>query len=355
MGSYVLATPTGVSAVLINGKTLHSVFKIPRKSDDYKPLKGERARDLCNALANVKYLILDEFSMIGCKTLAMISRRCKEATGNSNEDFGGLHVLLLGDIKQLAPIKDNAFFSKRQQTLIGKEGKRIIDNFQRAFFLETCHRQQDGKFLEVLDNVSEGKTSLSDYNYLTSRFSLNVSLKERDSFLDAIRLFATKLEVRSYNLEKLSELKEPDGQNAPVLKLQAKHNCSAAKTGSTEDAEGLEKVLYLAKGCKIMLRANLWTDKALCNGTVGKVHDIIYDSTGDLPSVILCEFDSYEGPSLIPGKKIVPIKPILRSWTDSKGNNCSRYQFPIVLCYACSIHKSQGITLDRVKHHYSNS
>lgn len=345
----MLATPTGVSAVLINGKTLHSVFKIS-KGKDYKPLNGERARTLCNTLKDVKFIILDEFSMIGCSTLAMINRRCKEATGNFNEDFGGKHILLLGDIKQLPAVKEYSFFSKTQNSVMGKEGKTLIKNFQKTFFLKTCHRQQDVQFLNVLDNISEGKSTIEDYQYLSSRFTSNVSAHEKDSFEDAIRLFATKNEVKHYNLEKLSQLKDSvTNTQMPVLKIKARHNCAAAKTAGSDDAEGLEKELYLAKGCKIMLRTNLWIDKKLCNGTVGRIHDILYDSKGDFPAVLLCEFDNYDGPSLIPGTKIVPIKPELRSWIDKKGNNCSRYQFPVTLCYACSIHKSQGMTLEKVR------
>ncbi|KAK3910678.1 ATP-dependent DNA helicase RRM3 [Frankliniella fusca] len=139
-GSFLLAAPTGVSAVLINGKTLHSVFKLPRKTRKFKSLAGEQARDLCNMMKDVKCLILDEFSMIGCNTLAMINRRCKEGTG-CDEDFGGLIILLLGDIKQLPPVKDYSFYSKTQQSLLGKEGKALINNFQKTYKLTTCHRQ----------------------------------------------------------------------------------------------------------------------------------------------------------------------------------------------------------------------
>ena len=337
-----------MSAVLINGQTLHSVFKIPRNAKDYKPLTGQRARDLCNILSNVKFIILDEFSMIGCKTLALIDRRCKEATGNHGEDFGGLNIWLLGDIKQLPAVKDNAFFSKTQQTKEGKEGYGLINNFQKTCFLTTCHRQQDIDFLKVLDRISECNPSNLDYQTLSSRFTTNVSVEEKNSFENAMRLFATRDEVDRYNLQKLADLKDGTGNSVPVLKVKAQHNCNAAKAAGNEDAEGLEKTLYLAKGCEIMLRTNLWIGKKLCNGTQGKIHDILFDPTNHMPSLLLCEFYCYDGPSLIPESNIIPIKPILKSWTDKKGNLCSRYQFPITLSYACSIHKSQGMTLDKV-------
>ncbi|XP_052129226.1 uncharacterized protein LOC127750779 [Frankliniella occidentalis] len=346
--SVLLGTPTGVSAVLINGKTLHSIFKIPRKTNKFTSLKGEQARDMCNTMKDVKILILDEYSMIGCNTLSMINRRCKEALGN-DKDFGGLMVILLGDIKQLPSVKDNPFFSKTQKSLLGKEGKALINNFEKVFVLKTSHRQaNDQSFLNLLDKMSDMQMSSEDYRLLTSRFTYNVSVKEKDSFEDALRLFATKDEVKQYNIEKLAQLKDDStGTPNPVLKIPAKHNCSQASKESTDSAEGLEKDIFLAKGCKIMLKSNVWLTHKLCNGTTGTVHDILFHPQKGTPSVILCNFPSYDGPSIIPGTKLVPIKAVLKSWTNSNGINCTRFQFPITLCYACSIHKSQGMTLEK--------
>lgn len=88
----MLATPTGVSAILINGKTIHSVFRLPRNYEKFKPLTGSEATKLANDFAKLKFLILDEYSIIGCRMLEIINMRCKEATGNRNEDFGGLYT-----------------------------------------------------------------------------------------------------------------------------------------------------------------------------------------------------------------------------------------------------------------------
>ncbi|KAK3907213.1 ATP-dependent DNA helicase [Frankliniella fusca] len=276
--------------------------------------------------------------MVGCNKLAMINRRCKEAKG-CDEDFRGLIVLLLGDIKQLPPVRDNSFFSK----------KSTFTAWQRSICAYTCHRQaQDQKFVSLLDNMSELQVSKSDYAYLSSRFTHNVSTEEKEAFQNALRLFSTKKEVKAYNIGKLAALIDSrTGLSTPVLKIKAKHNCSQAKEETTENAEGLEAEMYPAKGCKVMLKRNLWIDKKLCNGTIGTVHDILFAPESDTPSVILCHFPSYNGPSLTPGSNIVPIKPILKSWTNDNGVNCTRYQFPITLCYACSIHKSQGMTLDK--------
>jgi len=80
-GTYLLGGPTGVSARLIGGKTNHSLFKLPRYSNEFKPLTGATARNLENTFSKVKFVIIDEYSLIGCSTLRMIDLRCKQATG----------------------------------------------------------------------------------------------------------------------------------------------------------------------------------------------------------------------------------------------------------------------------------
>lgn len=351
--SYILGTPTGVSAILINGKTIHSIFKIPRRASKFKPLTGEQARKLNNYFKNVKFLILDEYSMIGCRMLHMINIRCKEATGNYDEDFGGLFTLLFGDIKQLPPVKDSPIYSYNQKTFMSRSGRQLIRNIKHSIILNFCHRQQDNQFLRILDNISEGQVSQSDYRLLQSRMITNASNFNNHDFDDAVQLFATKDEVMNYNIRKLCELKdEHTNLPTPVLRIEGNCNCSRAKKASSDEAEGLEQVIYLAKGCKIMLRTNLWLQAGLVNGAIGKVVDILYDTTKAKsiahPSVILCEFQHYTGPSIIPNSKIVPIPTILRTWTTNKGETLSRAQFPIAVSYACSIHKSQGLTMEKV-------
>jgi len=201
---------------------------------------------------------------------------------------------------------DNSFVSKTQKSLMGMEGKSTIMNFQKIFVLSTCHRQQnDQTFLNALDNLSEGNVTKSDYDFLKTRFTNYVGQEECDKFTDALRLFGHKEDVFQYNLDRMRALRDPlTGMLVPVAKIQAKHNCSSAKKESSDSAEGLERVLYLAKGSRIMLRSNLWLDKKLCNGSRGKVIDIIYDKDNEFPSIILCEFDSYEGPSIVPGMSL---------------------------------------------------
>ncbi|KAJ1518875.1 hypothetical protein ONE63_011522 [Megalurothrips usitatus] len=332
----LLGAPTGMAALLIGGNTIHSLFHIPKKRNEFKPLQGEREKTLCGKFKNVKFLIIDEFSLLGSCTLAMIDARCKQATGNHMEDFGGLHVYFFGDLKQLPPVKDSALYATNHPSLLAKHGKGVFNRIQRAFILSTSHRQNDAVFLDILDRISNGTHTKNDYDYISKRFKHTLPESEKSKFTDAIRLFAKSDDVIEYNLNQLMNAKDTlTGKLTPIARINAKHNCSMAK-----------------QGCKIMLRKNLWVHKGLVNGALGKIVDIVYDAeviTPDsTPAILMCEFETYSGPGLIPDTKIIPLQPELTTWTSKSGEKCSRLQFPIALAYACSIHKSQGMTLNKV-------
>lgn len=351
-GFYKLLAPTGVCALNIKGQTIHSVLHMPRSPKRFKPLKGEALRKLCNDFENVSFLIVDEYSMIGLNLLSMIDKRCRQATGK-DEPMGGLFCYFLGDFRQLPPVKDTAWYADPINYEYKQHGKCIASQFEVAFHLEKCFRQADQEFLSILDRMSFGKRTKEDYDVLAKRFKPNVGNEEISSFDSAIHLFATKDEVKAHNYEQLRMLKDPDSNNlCPVAKIVARHNIKTAANDKTNESDGLEPVIHLAKGCKIMLRANLWVAKGLTNGTIGNVVDIIYSNSSEpplgFPDVILCKFENYNGPGIGVNKDIVPIPAITKSWMSQCNQRCTRTQFPLSLCYGMSIHKAQGLTLEKV-------
>lgn len=105
-------------------------------------------------------------------------------------------------------------------------------------------------------------------------------------------------------------------------------------------------MLCLAKGARVMLNSNLWVDVGLVNGAMGTIKAICYLNSHppDLPLAIMIHFDKYFGPTLHDSS--VPIVPIRRTWS-AAGGQCSRLQLPLKLAWAVTIHKSQGLTLDK--------
>ena len=103
-------------------------------------------------------------------------------------------------------------------------------------------------------------------------------------------------------------------------------------------------------GARVMLTSNLWTGVGLVNGAMGTVIliAICYKSgqaPPNLPVPVMLRFDSYPGPTLPDGT--VPIVPIRHTWSASSAQ-CSRLQLPLKLAWAVTIHKAQGLTLDKV-------
>ena len=140
---------------------------------------------------------------------------------------------------------------------------------------------------------------------LTRQPSKLADLTELD---DAIRFFYCAEEVKSYNDEKLAELRQP------VASINALHSSSVAKNTSADEMSGLEPVICLAKGRKVMLTMNLWPSVGLCYGATGKVVDFIYKNNQqppDLSVVVIVQSYDYKGPSIsdtVPS--CVPICPI---------------------------------------------
>ena len=108
-------------------------------------------------------------------------------------------------------------------------------------------------------------------------------------------------------------------------------------------------IVYFAHGAQVMLTANLWVQVGLVNGAMGTIVAICYDvedqSPPSLPLAVTVHFDTYTGSTLSDGS--VPIIPLHRTWLSSN-HQCSKLQLPLKLAWAVTIHKSQGMTLDKV-------
>ena len=342
--SFLLVASTGAAAVNIDGKTIHNALLILPNINDFAPLTGDRARMFQESMRPVRFLIVDEYSMIGLPLLGMMERRCAEGKPGSSEPFGGLHVYLIGDLAQLAPVMQKAIFSIVASSEWELRGRYAYQQFQHAVVLRVSQRQADPTFREALDELGLGQCSEASYCRFRERFSFRLPPAEQRFFHDAIHVFGTNDAAHNYNVDRLERL------GRPVARVPAKHNNDTAANGTEKEAGGLRKTLCFSVGSRVMLRANLWTQAGLVNGATGTVTGIVYPEgsrpPNKPPAVIMVKFDRYTGPVLAADGS-VPICTIIRYWKVGR-TGCTREQFPLTLAWASTVHAAQGLSCDRI-------
>ena len=345
--SCAVTATTGKASYNINGCTIHSLLKLPVRSRGNKELTGQALVRLQTKLKDINYILIDEYSMLGQTLFGWIDKRCRQATGNCSEVFGGKSIILVGDQGQLPPVADKPLYHSRPSSSISEQGHLAYRMFSTVVKLSVNLRvqglsQEQNQFRDLLMRLRSGDSDETDWELLLSRQpskAQNIS-----EFQDATRLFFSNEDVASYNFKKLSEL------NQPIACINARHSSELAKKANSDEMSGLEPSIFLAKEAHIMLTMNLWTDVGLCNGATGTVLDFIYANNQqppDLPIAVIVKFDDYSGPSIshnIPG--CVPICPITVTSQTVDGIH-ERQQLPLKLAWAITIHKSQGLTLPK--------
>ena len=239
---------------------------------------------------------------------------------------------------------DLPLYTTVSRTELSDLGSADYHLFDKAIVLDQVMRQagvdtEQQLFRDLLLRLRDGQTTVEDWKHLMKQTPAVVGATT--PFAEALHLFATASDVAEHNIHKL----HASGQ--PVAMLKAVHNGPGAFKATSEEAGGLDPVICIAQDAKVMLCANLWVDVGLVNGARGTIVAICYEnghSPPDLPVAVMVRFDCYSGPTLSDGS--VPICPLRRTWFASN-NQCSRLQVPLKLAWAVTIHKSQGMTLDK--------
>ena len=120
--SCAITTTTGKAAYSINGQTIHSLLKIPVGSKRKQELTGQALIRLQNNLQEINYIIIDEYSMLGQTTFGWIDRRCRQATGITDNLFDSQSIILAGDCAQLPPVGDKPLYHCKPSSSLGEQG-----------------------------------------------------------------------------------------------------------------------------------------------------------------------------------------------------------------------------------------
>lgn len=306
---------TGIAATHIGGTTIHSWSGLGIRdevTDKDKRWLVENQR-LLKRYNNIDILIIDEVSMIHGKRLDMVNQVCKWLRG-SDKPFGGLQVILTGDLFQLPPISrgggaiDFVHLSDAWQELNPK-----------ICYLSEQHRQADDSLLDVLQAMRMGDVAQAHFDALAERLGLE------SSEVGAItKLYSHNVDVEQINQDHLSAIE--DEEKTFVMETHGVQ----AKVEQLMKSVLAPEVLVLKKGAEVMFVANNFSD-GYVNGSRGRV---IGFEDGK-PVVEL----QRGGRKLTVGSN---------SWAlEEDGKERARVnQLPLRLAWAITIHKSQGMSLD---------
>lgn len=269
----LMLAPTGKAAYNIKGNTLHSALAIPacQSLRDYKSLDSSRLNTLRCQLGGVKLIYIDEISMVGNTMFnVQINNRLKDIKG-SNDDFGGVSIIDIGDLFQLQPVMDGYIFKDLDNSEYSILAPNLWQKHFKMFELHEIMRQRESKvFAEILNRLREGNHTVDDILKLKERiFDENSQL---NFLMDIPHLFIQNKMVNDFN--------ERVHHAAKGEKYTIKSQDSVIGANSSELRDKIMKQipddprktkqivsnLHLAEGERTELAKNVRTEDGMTNG-----------------------------------------------------------------------------------------
>lgn len=318
---------TGIAAINVGGLTIHSWsgiglgnMPIDKILDDIFSVKFLKVR---KRILKTKALAIDEISMISADTLDLLDQVFK-AVRQNDSPMGGMQILFFGDFLQLPPISK---FSNDNNYCF--ESKVWQDLNLENFVLSNSFRQQDQKFVKILNNLRFGKIDEEDIENLSARVGIQ----------DHGVIRPTILTTHNHKVEKI---------NHEHLKniVQEERVFEAKYYGDKFKIENLKKnciapeILKLKIGAQVMMTKNTYQKDGVINGSLGRI--IAFSGRKNYPVV-----DFANGAKITVG----PEDWLIEKFDQEKQIMIAEAgvsQIPLNLAWAITIHKSQGLTLDKI-------
>ena len=328
----VVTAMTGCAAVLLNCKatTLHAWSHIGiANKPNYKILNNIKKNAI--ALENwktVKLLIIDEISMMSKHILELLHFIATHIR-NNQKCFGGIQVIFVGDFFQLPPIGNKLFISSNQFCF---ESKLWTSLFPHQFLFKQNFRQKTGAYQTILEEIRYGKLSKTSFDILRERIGKQPDKKNK---VQPVILHSKKQNVHNINLTYLNELSSPIHTFKASIQNEIKDKDNYTKKDihnfvkNIYNSSQLQETLNLKIGAQVMCTRNIDLQSNICNGTTG----VIVNFTIDKHPIV--KFNN---------NKTFTFKPFLWESNDVKGLFIKQY--PLILAWSITIHKSQGTTLD---------
>lgn len=327
--NYIKVAPTGVASINISGQTVHSMFGLPISIITRRNIKlrGDKAK----ILKKVELLIIDEVSMLRADTMDAINWTMQEAKLN-NKPFGGVKIVIVGDLYQLLPVlreeeKDLFFQECGYKSELFFHAKSFQNISLRYLELTKIQRQKDLEYITALNGIRVNEKTRDNLGYINRNC---YGLKgEKAKIKRDITLTTTNYISEHINEAALNKIKAP------------KTTYKAKKTGTFKTKMPTPENLDLKVGAQVMFTRNselgLWV-----NGTLGEVVSlekkfikVKLKESGIIHTVERAKWENTK--YSIEGGKIK--QHVIGTFE----------QFPLMLAWAITIHKSQGMTVDNVK------
>lgn len=339
----VVLAPTGIAAVNVGGQTLHSFFHLPFKPlmpDDpdfmtpkrlFSFLKLNKTR--MTLIKNLELIIIDEISMVRADIIDFIDKILRFATGNRRQPFGGKQLLLVGDIFQLEPVvtPDMKEILRRWYPTPYFFNARVFQEMDLVSVeLTKVYRQTDKSFVEVLDRIRIGSPTQADMLAINSR--LDPKAVDDDNAAFSMTIATRRDMVDHINESRLAALK------TPTRKYIGEVTGEFPESSFPTDLE-----LTLKEGAQVVFVKNdAGPVRRWVNGTLGRVVEATDDEIRvelENGSVHTVERECWDN--------------ILYKWEQSTHRVIEEVigsfrQYPLKLAWALTIHKSQGLTFNRV-------
>lgn len=333
----IVAAPTGVAAINAGGVTLHSLFQLPfhpfipstgGKNDLLGKMKYNKQRQ--QLLRKMELLVIDEISMVRCDTMDAIDTLLKSVRRKYDVPFGGVQLLCIGDLHQLPPVAQNHEWSILQEYYASPfffDSMAVKEQQPILIELNKIYRQKEQSFVELLNNVRTNNMAEDDFEMLHERFIPGFRPGYDEKF---ITLTSHNKQAELINNSEIQKLLSPSYVYKAEIENEFPENIYPA-----------DPALMLKQGAQVMFIKNDVVEKKYFNGKIGVVarldnEKIVVDCGGIEIDVYR---ETWENSRYTLNRADAKLQQeVIGTFT----------QYPLRLAWAITIHKSQGLTFDKV-------
>ncbi|MDR1610985.1 MAG: HRDC domain-containing protein [Candidatus Symbiothrix sp.] len=331
----VVVAPTGVAAINARGVTIHSFFQLPFGPligiDRLKSEQMKFNKEKINIIRSLDLLVIDEISMVRADLLDAIDAVLRRFRRN-DKPFGGVQLLMIGDLQQLSPVvkeEERILLHEHYDTPYFFSSKALRGTSFVSIELTQVFRQQDDRFISILNQVRENRLDKPSLERLNQRYSPGFQPNENEGY---ITLCTHNAQAKRINENKLKSL------NGEEYHFEAQ-----IEGNFPEYSYPTEFELIVKEGAQVMFVKNDTSpEKLFYNGKIGKITRI-----EDPFIFVLCPGDENE--IVVSQMTWENVKYSLNADTNeiTEDTEGKFTQYPLRLAWAITIHKSQGLTFER--------